>query len=122
MIEVDALLDDDFSIENISKMIENDIRNRLGFKELEYFELNGKFAYVHPLLKNRKIRAELKKLKNDNPEKFLDEALNSQLSIRRYRSQLNNNKFKDEEEQRKWIEHIENYEDKLVIIKELMSE
>ncbi len=121
MTRTDKLLDQDPSLDNITQMIEDDIRNRLAFKELESFEKNGRFLYKHPLLKERKLIDELDHLRKTNPERFMNELVNADKSISRYTSQLKTQKYKNEEEKLTWQELVIEYKAKLGIMKRLIA-
>ncbi|MBI9052472.1 MAG: hypothetical protein JEY96_01560 [Bacteroidales bacterium] len=123
MIEADQALDQDpNSYENIKKLVENDIRNKLGFKELQNFNDTGNFLWKHTILKDHKIRDELTRLKKKYPEKFLNEYVNADKNITRYQSKINNEKFKSEDEKLQFENHIQKYKDKKVLMIDLLNE
>ena len=123
MIEADQVLDQDpNSYENIKKLVENDIRNKLGFKELQSFNDNGNFLWKHTILKHHKLRSELSRLKRDNPEKFMNEHANAVQNIRRYQSKINTGKYKGEDEKKNIESHIEKFKEKRDIITDLLND
>ncbi len=121
MQQTDNLIDEDPSPENIKKLIDDDERNLLGFRELESYNSTHTFLYVHPLLKKYKLESDLERLRKSNPERFMKELINADKSITRYQSLINNRKYKDKQERLSWQNHIKKFREKKEIMKRLLS-
>lgn len=121
MKAIDKVIDQVPTAGNISKMVADDERNRLAFLELAHFEKTGRFLYKHPILKKEKLTNELEQLRKSNPDKFTSDLVNASKNITRYTSQINNYKYKNEEEKIKWLNHIRDLNMKLEIMRELLS-
>ncbi len=122
MIEADQALDKNpNSYEDIKKLVENDIRNKLGWNELQSFNDTGNFLWKHTILAHHKIRNELTRLKKENPEKFMRDFVNADKSITRYQSKINNNKFKNDTEKESFENHIQKFKEKKSIMTELIN-
>lgn len=120
MVSMDAVLDSANDGEVI-QFIDADSNNHLAFLELSYYEKHKTFLYLHPLLTRYKLEADLNELRVNNPEEFMNQSINASKSITRYQSLINNKKYKDKEEMESWLALIREYNDKLSIIKSLIS-
>ena len=60
------------------------LRNLQAFAELQSFNDTGKWLYEHPLTADRSERAQLERLRRDDPEQFLQEYSNCCYNVRRY--------------------------------------
>lgn len=122
MQEIDVLIDD--QTELALEMVQLDIRNQQAHKELQAYNDTGAFIFIHKLTANAKYkrtqRDELRKLKEENPEAFLNEITNLNQNIRRIESNIRKRKYKDEAEHQSWCENLENAKIKKQIIVELM--
>ena len=121
MQQTDKLIEDDPSPENIKKLLDDDERNLLGFRELESYNNSHTFLYVHPLLKKHKLESDLERLRKSNPERFMKELINADKSITRYQSLINNRKYKNKQELAAWRQHIQKFREKKEIMKQLLS-
>lgn len=121
MQALDQLLDEEPTDANISQMIDDATRNHLAFLELQNYNDHKEFLYFHPLLQEYKLQNELDRLRKSNPERFMNELVNADKSITRYRSMINNNKYKDKTELRAWQAHINSFEQKLKIMQQLIA-
>lgn len=119
---IDQLLDKDPTLDNIRQMVSDDERNRLAFLELEHYQKTGTFLFKHPILSKHNLTNELEALRKASPSRFMKEMVNADKNITRYRSLINNNKFKSEEERLGWEDHIHAMSMKLDIMKELISQ
>ncbi|MFT4072792.1 MAG: hypothetical protein QM654_12825 [Dysgonamonadaceae bacterium] len=122
MQEIDALIDE--QTELAQKLVHYSIRNRQAHEELQSFNDIHEFKYIHPLTINGQYkqtqRDQLKKMKEENPEGFLNEITNLNQNIRRIKSNITKKKYKDEEEYQSWVNNINKAEIKRQIIIELM--
>lgn len=122
MQEIDAIIDDQTN--KALELVNLAIRNKQAHEELETFNDTGQFKYVHRLTKDSKYkktqRDELKKLKEEKPEEFLNEITNLNQNIRRIGSQIRKEKYKDEAEHQAWEENLQKAKIKRQIIIELM--
>jgi len=109
MQEIDKIIDS--QPELAETLVRLDIRNQQAHAELQSFNDTGNFAFVHSLAVSNKYtkdqRAELIKLKNENPSEFIKEVTNTTQNIRRIESQIRNKKYKDEEEHQSWQSNLE---------------
>lgn len=121
MAKLDKVIDEDPSLMNISQMVKDDIRNRLAFLELEHYNKHHKFLYKHPILKDYKLHNDLDRLRKASPERFMNELVNADKNITRYESRIRNRKYRDEEEKQTWLNHIEDFKQKLEIMKKLIA-
>lgn len=92
MLAIDSKIDEEPTFDNISNLIELQIRNKLCFAELESFNTTGKWLMKHPILAHRKEYERLKDLRHNNPERFLSEMSLARQYVKRYRSQINTEK------------------------------
>lgn len=100
------------------------IRNQQAHEELQSFNDNGSFKYIHSLTINTKYKQtqkeELKKIKENSPDIFLNEITNLNQNIRRIESNIRKKKYKDEQELQSWTDNLEKAKIKRQIIIELM--
>lgn len=92
MVDIDSILDNNPTAKRIRDLAELRNRNLLAFEELQSYNDTGIFKYKHPLIIHYSLRAELLKLKRNNPDKFLEEYANTRDNVKRYTSFLNNKK------------------------------
>lgn len=109
------------TVNNIGKIVENDSRNRLAFVELEHFEKTGTFLYKHPLLLNERLTNDLEQLRRSDPERFTTDLINVSKNVTRYTSLIKNQKYSSEQEKMKWLNHIEESNNKREIMTKLMA-
>lgn len=122
LTRLDAELDHTINNRNVSEFVRNDIRNQQAFMELEHYSKHQTFLYIHPLTKHRKLTNELDALRKAAPQRFMTELVNADKSITRYKSLIKNGKAKDTEEQQKWKDIIEQYQEKLDIMRSLIQQ
>ena len=85
MLKLDKVLDGGQpKPQDIIGMAEMRVRNLQAFAELQSFNDSGKWLYEHPLTADRSERAELERLRRQDPEKFLSEYSNCRDNCRRY--------------------------------------
>lgn len=108
--------------ERAGQMVANDNSNHLAFLELSNYENTGTFLYLHPVLKSYKKENELEALRKADPDRFMAELVNADKSITRYRSLINNKKYKNNEELARWQAIVDDYEHKLSVMKRLISQ
>ena len=121
MRNLDAIIHSDCTDANAKAYTEADTRNHLAFLELEQYNNTATFAYIHPLLTAYKLEQELNQLRRVNPEQFMNDLINASKNITRYRSMINSKKYKSNEELKDWLAIIEDYQNKLTIMKTLIS-
>ncbi len=107
--------------EQLQQFCSDDDRNYLAFQELKYYEQHKEFLYLHPLLQSEQHQHELELLRKSNPIEFSKQMVNAKKSIERYKSRINKNKFKNDEERRAWGDLIVAYEKKLHMMQILIS-
>jgi hypothetical protein len=122
MMELDAIIDDNPTLDNVSQMVKDDIRNHLAFLELNNYSLHKRFLYKHPILQEYKLSNELDALRKANPERFMNELINADKNIIRYSSLIKHKKYKSEEEKLQWDRHIVDFTEKLSIMKKLIAQ
>jgi hypothetical protein len=122
MAALDKVIDQDPSTMNLRQMVTDDERNHLAFLELDNFSKHGAFLYKHPILKQHKLHNELDALRRASPDRFMNEMVNADKNITRYRSMIKNNKYRDPQEKVTWEGHVKNMEEKLEIMKKLISQ
>jgi len=120
MVRLDAILDS-ANDETAQTFVNADTRNHIAFLELSHYEKNKTFLYKHPLLIEYKLEKELEQLRKLDPEKFMRDLINADKSITRYRSQISNKKYKNDDERADWMHIIEEYSSKLSLMKQLIS-
>lgn len=121
MCELDKALEVEPTTSRIIEMVELGIRNRICFKELEYFNKNGRFLYEHPLIQKNTLRSNLVALMKSDPQAFLEEHKNVSNNVSRYKSFLNRKKAK-EADKNKWQSQLNKHTEKLVLMAEIMQE
>lgn len=105
----------------LGEFVETDIRNQLAFMELTHFEKNKTFLFEHPLTKRFKKRNDLDALRKSNPARFANELINADKNITRYRSYIENKKYKDDKEKQSWLTLIQEYVSKKQLMQELLA-
>ena len=119
MQEIAVLLDD--KPELALEMVELDNRNRQAHKELQMYNGHKTFLYKHPIVEQRKQYDELYELRKINPEAFLKEITNVMQNIRRIKSNINNKKYKDENEKQSWEKNLSQAETREAVLKEIIK-
>ncbi len=123
MQEIDVLLDD--KPELAKEMVLQDERNRQAHRELKSFNDIGKFACKHPFVVKQKhykdSYSELTELKRTDPAAFLKEITNVTQNIRRIQSQINNKKYKSEDEKRSWHQNLEKATIRKQVLEDIIS-
>lgn len=122
LTRLDAELEDTINNSNVADFVRNDIRNQQAFMELEHYSKHQTFLYTHPLTKHRQLTNELDALRKAAPQRFMTELVNADKSITRYKSLIKNGKAKDTEEKQKWQDIIEQYQEKLDIMRSLIQQ
>lgn len=84
MRKLDEALDSKPSERDVLSMAELRVRNLQAFAELQSFNDTGKWLYEHPLTADRSERAQLERLRREDPEQFLQEYSNCCYNVRRY--------------------------------------
>jgi hypothetical protein len=120
MVSLDPVLDS-ANDNQISDFVDADTRNHLAFLELTHYEKTKTFLYNHPILQEYKLEFNLKQLLKSNADKFMKEITNVFNNITRYQSYINSKKFKDQEELIAWQNIIKDCNNKLAIMKGLIS-
>ena len=124
MTALDRLLDEQPIL--AEEYIKLDIRNQQAHTELQSFNDTHRFANVHPLVVDKTFKAdqskELRELKRTQPEKFINELANITQNIRRINSNINNKKYKSEEELLGWKENLARANIRLEIVKKILNE
>ena len=123
MREIAVLLDDkpELAIEMVN--LEN--RNRQAHKELQLYNDHKTFLYKHPIVLRQKQYddqiAELYQLKRTNPDALLNEITNVKQNIRRIQSNINNKKYKSDEEKQSWEDNLSRAEIRVEVLKDVIS-
>nr|WP_321409319.1 hypothetical protein [uncultured Carboxylicivirga sp.] len=109
MSRLDEVLDIKPTQEAVKDLAEASIRNLQAHRELEEFNLKGKFLNKHPLLTTYSLRAELEDLWANNRPEFLEQYANVRDNVKRYTSFLKSDKRKDKRDQDELLlqKHIE---------------
>ena len=95
MKQLDDMLDQEPTPQQVANMAELRIRNNQAFAELQSFNNTGKFICKHPILFGRSEIAKLIKLLKADPAEFLRQHKNVLDNIKRYRSYLQRNDRKN---------------------------
>ena len=101
MKQLDDMLDQEPTPQQVANMAELRIRNNQAFAELQSFNNTGKFICKHPILFGRSEIAKLIKLLKADPAEFLRQHKNVLDNIKRYRSYLKRNDRKNRRQQDK---------------------
>ena len=101
MKQLDDMLDQKPTPQQVANMAELRIRNNQAFAELQSFNNTGKFICKHPILFGRSEIAKLIKLLKADPAEFLRQHKNVLDNIKRYRSYLKRNDRKERRQQDK---------------------
>jgi hypothetical protein len=121
MCELDKALEVEPSASRIIEIVELGIRNRICFRELEYFNKAGRFLYEHPLIQKNTLRSTLVALMKSDPQAFLEDHKNVSNNVSRYKSFLNRKKAK-ETDKKKWQTQLNKHTEKLALMAEIMQE
>ena len=121
MVDIDSILDDQPTAKWIRDLAELRNRNLLAFEELQSYNDTGDFKYKHPLIIHYSLRAELIKLKKNNPDKFLEEYANTRDNVKRYTSFLNNKK-RSAEKKAKDKDNLKKHQIKESVFKEVFND
>lgn len=119
MQELNASIDT--NTDQAGEMVANDLSNHLAFCELDEYNKTGKFLYKHPILAAYRQDKKLEALRKADPERFMNDLINADKSITRYKSQIKNKKYKNQEELIKWQKLITDYENRLKLMKEIIA-
>lgn len=123
MQEIDVFIDQ--QTDYAEELVRLSISNQEAHDELQSFNDCKQFKYKHPIAENFRYKQsqqdELYKLLYKDTEKFMDEITNTRQNIRRIESNLNKEKYKNEEERRNWIANLNNARSKLQVMKDLIS-
>lgn len=84
MRKLDEILDSKPRERDVLEMAELRVRNLQAFAELQSFNDTGKWLYKHPLAAGRSERAELERLRREDPDRFLQEYANCKYNVQRY--------------------------------------
>ena len=84
MRKLDVSLDTKPSERDVLEMAALRVRNLQAFAELQSFNDTGKWLYEHPLTAYRSERAQLERLRREDPEQFLQEYSNCRYNVQRY--------------------------------------
>jgi len=107
---------------NISGLINSEIENKQLFKELEHYNKTAEFLYIHPLTIAVQQVDKLRAMRRHDPQAFMNESVNSDKNITRYKSMIKNKKYKDAAELADWQKLLSNYEMKSKLIIKIVSE
>lgn len=121
MKQIDPVLDSEPTEQNINTFIQAEIRNNICFTELRHYEQHEQFLAIHPFTKEYSNECRLERLLRNDADAFMQEMINANKGITRYRSLINNNKHKDDEQLRDWEDLIADFKSKLEIMKRLIS-
>ena len=121
MMRLDPELDIDPNNINVGQMVRADTLNRLAFVELEYYQKHRTFKGVHPIVSRYRLYNELNRLRHSDPDQFMKDLVNTNKSITRYESLIRTGKHRDTEERVQWESLIQQFQNKLEIMKELIS-
>lgn len=123
MQEIDSIIDEqtDFAEE----LVRLCIRNRQAHEELQSYHDTQTFKYIHPIAENHRYvlnqKNKLLLLLCKDPATFMNEITNTICNIRRIESNLNKEKYKDQEERLSWINNLTKARNKLEVMKNLIS-
>lgn len=101
-------------------LVETMIINKLAWEELTNYNNNGDFLWKHPILAEKKTQKEFLELKSQNPEAFCNVIENINRNIRRYKTYLKKQKYKDESEKIQYETSLQNYNTQKDIISKLL--
>lgn len=98
MRKLDKALDSKPTERDVLSMAELRVRNLQAFAELQNFNDTGKWLYEHPLTADRSERAQLERLRREDPEQFLQEYSNCRYNVKRYARFVKDPKRQDRRE------------------------
>ena len=84
MQQLDRILDKAPTPADVISMADMRVRNLQAFAELQHFNDTGHWLYEHPLTAGQSERAELERLRRQDPDRFLQEYANCRDNCRRY--------------------------------------
>lgn len=103
--------------ETIHDFIEAEVRNRMGFLELDSFNRHGTFIFIHPLLQQYKFRLDMEAL----PGSELANKLNNiKKNLSRYKRKIDNAKTAEEKDI--WQEKYKEYKEYEKVIRDVLNE
>ena len=118
MKQLDKVLDDNPTEDDVADMAETRIRNLQGFAELRSLNDTGKLLYKHPLIEHESEVEKLKQLYKKNPLEFLEQYNRCKANIKRYRSYVKSTTRKDKRVADK--AHLDSYINKERIYKNII--
>lgn len=121
MVEIDKVIDNKPTKPLVRELAELRIRNLQAFRELQEYNNNGKFMFVHPLIVHYSLRQELKTMLENNSNMFLQEYANTRENVKRYKSYYNNPK-RDDEKKKRDKQNIKKHSEKLAIMEEIVND
>lgn len=95
MQQLDKTLDTAPAPADVISMAEMRVRNLQAFAELQHFNDTGHWLYKHPLTAGQSERAELERLRRQDPDRFLQEYANCRDNCRRYARYVKDSKRTD---------------------------
>ena len=123
MQEIDLIIDD--QPDYAEELVRLDIRNQEAHAELQSYNDTKQFIYKHTIAENFRYKQtqqdELYKLLYKDPDKFMGEITNPLQNIRRIKSDLNKEKYKNQEERIAWMRNLDKARNKYEVMKNLIS-
>lgn len=119
MQSVDKLIES--KPELIEPFCEDEEQHANAWAELDHYNKTHTFLFIHPITSGHQETNRLEVLLTTDPAAFLKESTNANENIKRYNSQIRNNKYKDEEQKNDWIRIIAKESAKLQIMQILIE-
>ena len=119
MKAVSPKLEDDFAL--LPSFVQDEELHLAAWQELEHFNISQTFLHIHPITADRKEYDELSLLYRTDPREFMRRVTNTENNIRRYKSQLKHEKFKDEAQKENWLDYITRDQRSLLLMQSVIS-
>lgn len=123
MQEIDLIIDE--QPDYAEELVRLNIRNQEAHDELQSYNDTKQFKYKHPIAENFHYKQtqqdKLYKMLYKDPDKFMSEITNTLQNIRRIESNLDKEKYKNQEERIAWMGNLDRARNKYEVMKSLIS-
>jgi hypothetical protein len=105
----------------ISRYCDAEDRNDQAQRELKNYESTHSFLFVHAITQQYQSSIQLESQVLHDPESFSQALFNAKNNLAKYRSKLNQNRYRDELERLTFAKKIEEYEKLIDLMKKIMQ-
>ena len=106
--------------EAIERFCDAEDRNDQAQRELKSYESTRSFLFIHAITQQYQSSMQLEKQVSQDPGSFSQALFNAINNLNRYRSKLNQKRYRDELERLTWLNKIEEYEKLIDLMKKIM--